>query len=401
MTAPTPQYGRRLAAVRAAMADAGLDALLVTHPPNLRYLAGFDGSLGALFVTPQSCRLVVDGRYLTAARTRLAGVADLRDVGVVLAERSLEEAVAAAVWAGGPPRSLGVEAAALTVSRFDAISRELARAAGERPAPALRPTERLVERIRAVKDAAEIAILREAARRLSEVARAAPGLVAIGRSERDVAADLDHALRRAGFERPAFETIVASGPNSALPHARPTSRPLAAGDGVVLDFGGVYDGYCVDLTRTLQLPPVTESFAGLLAAVREAQEAAIGALRPGAACSQVDEAARSVLTARGLGEAFLHGTGHGLGLEVHEAPRIAREGAGADQLLEPGMVVTIEPGVYVPGLGGVRLEDDLLVVRGGCERLTDVPIDRAGWGLWRSEPATRDGRRQADEPAGA
>lgn len=383
------------------MAAAGVDALLVTHPPNLRYLAGFDGSLGALVITAGSARLVVDGRYLRAAQAGLAQVPDLRDMGLVLAERSLEEAIASAVLAGSPPELLGVEAAALTVSRFDAISRALGRAAGESPAPALRPTERLVERLRTVKEPAEIATLRDAARRLSQVARLVPGLVRIGRAERDVAGDIDHALRRAGFDRPAFETIVASGPNSALPHARPTGRPLAPGDGVVLDFGGVYDGYCVDLTRTLQLPPVTESFAALLAAVREAQAAAIGALAPGARCSAVDAAARSVLAARGLGEAFLHGTGHGLGLEVHEAPRIARDLGDADQVLEPGMVVTIEPGVYVPGVGGVRIEDDLLVVPGGCERLTDVPIDRAGWGLSRSEPATLDGRRQADDPAGA
>ncbi|MCA1652257.1 MAG: Xaa-Pro peptidase family protein, partial [Acidobacteria bacterium] len=236
------------------------------------------------------------------------------------------------------------------------------------------PTERVVERIRAVKEPAEVAILREAAARLSSVTVRVARFVLAGRSERDIAADIDGALREAGFERPAFETIVASGPNSALPHARPGPRRIEPEDGVVLDFGGVYDGYCVDLTRTVQLGRSRE-LSRLMDAVRQAHAAAVHAVKPGARPSEIDAAARDTLVGHGLAAAFGHGTGHGLGLEVHEEPRIGRLSPGQpDEPVESGMVFTIEPGAYVPSLGGVRIEDDVLVVPGGCEVLTHVPI---------------------------
>ena len=213
---------------------------------------------------------------------------------------------------------------------------------------------------------------------LSAAAIEALAAVREGRSEVEVAMDVEIALRRAGFSKPAFETIVASGPNSALPHARPGSRVIGKGDGVVLDFGGVYDGYCVDLTRTVQLGPASGSFRRIFDAVREAHAAAIAAVRPGIAASAVDTAAREVLAAHGLAEAFVHGTGHGLGLEVHEEPRVTRQGTARDETLAPGMIFTVEPGAYLPGIGGVRIEDDVLVTADGCEVLTTVPIDPEG-----------------------
>jgi Xaa-Pro aminopeptidase len=225
-----------------------------------------------------------------------------------------------------------------------------------------------------VKDDEEIAVFREAAARLSGIARRLPELARPGRTEQEVAAAIEEAMRRAGFSRPAFDTIVASGPNSALPHASPTSRVLQPGEPTVLDFGGVYSGYCVDLTRTVQLGPASAEIGRIFSAVAEAQRAAIAAVRPGQRPSEVDAAARSVLERQGLGEVFGHGTGHGLGLEIHEDPRVGRLVPGQpDDPLVPGVVITIEPGAYVPGLGGVRIEDDVLVTVNGCEVLTDVP----------------------------
>jgi Xaa-Pro aminopeptidase len=263
------------------------------------------------------------------------------------------------------------------VARYNRLAAGLAashsrEAAGSAlPHALLLTTDRIVEQARAVKDAAEVAILREAARRLAGVGAAVPDLVRAGRTEMDVAGDIERLLRQAGFERPAFETIVASGPNGARPHARPTLRRLEANEGVVLDFGGVYDGYSVDLTRTVELGTPSSEWRRLRSAVAEAQEAAIAAVAPGVPSHRVDAAARAVLERHGLGEAFGHATGHGLGLDVHEEPRIARHTAGQPEvLLVPGMVFTVEPGAYVDGVGGVRIEDDVLVTGTGCEVLT-------------------------------
>ncbi|MGH9239655.1 MAG: M24 family metallopeptidase, partial [Vicinamibacterales bacterium] len=267
--------------------------------------------------------------------------------------------------------TVGFEAAHLTVARHEWLVRT---AAARRVAVTLRPTERVVEQARVIKDDAEMAILREAARRLTPVARAAFDMVRPGTIERAVAARIESAIREAGFERPAFDTIVASGPNAALPHYRAGDRVLERGDVVVLDFGGVLDGYCSDLTRTVAVAPPSAEAHRVHQAVREAQQAAIDAVRPGIATTDVDRAARRVLDAHGLGEAFGHGTGHGLGLDVHEEPRVTRPRADVAPVpLEPGMVFTIEPGAYLPGWGGVRIEDDVLVTARGCEVLTSVP----------------------------
>jgi Xaa-Pro aminopeptidase len=369
----------RLSRLRAGLRAAALDALVVTHLPNLRYLTGFTGTAGAAIVTGARCVLIVDFRYATAGRELLAGYGDA-GVELEVAARGIDEAVAATLRSLEGSR-IGIEAGSLTVSRFNRLSAALALPAGDAVVstggqPELVPSERLIESLRLVKDAGEIATMREAARRLSGVGRDLRGLAREGRSELAVAADIEAALRSAGFERPAFDTIVASGPNSARPHARPGSRVLRRGDGVVLDFGGVYDGYCVDLTRTLYLGAPAAVLGRMADAVKEAHAAAIAAVRPGVRPSEIDAAARHVLTRHGFGDAFGHGTGHGLGLEVHEDPRITRMPAAApDAPVEPGVVFTIEPGVYLEGLGGLRIEDDVLVVDHGCEVLTDVPID--------------------------
>ena len=353
----------RLARLRADLTAAGLDAFVITHPPNLRYLTGLKASAGAVVISADRCVLIVDFRYITAAQ-QLATVHG--HFSVPPPTSSFDPAIVEVLHAAGVRRA-GVEGAYLPVARYNRLAGLLG------DAVELVPTERLLERARAVKDDGEIAILREAARRLSSVACELPRLVGAGQTEQQAAGVIEAAMRAAGFEGFAFETIVASGPNGALPHARPTARTIADGDGVVLDFGGVYDGYCVDLTRTLQVGQTTNEFRRLFDAVAEAQGAALAAVMPGVLPADIDRAARQVLERHGLGEAFGHGTGHGLGLEVHEEPRIS-SAAPAGEPVVAGMVFTIEPGAYVAGIGGVRIEDDVLVVPGGCEVLTKVPI---------------------------
>jgi Xaa-Pro aminopeptidase len=401
---PGPLYSQRAETVRRTLVETGLDALIVTHPANLRYLAGFDGSMGILLLAPAKGVLIVDGRYITTTRERVESSEELQWIQVELASRSLEERVIDAILdlqAG----AIGVEGAAMTLSRFERLNGLLDARQGTVLKPVrLIPTERIVERARLIKDAFEVGTLRKAAALLTDVAARVLEVVAPGRAEIEIAADVDSFLRHAGFSKPAFETIVASGPNSALPHARPGTRRLVPGDSVVLDFGGVYDGYCVDLTRTVQLPPASDAFSSTFAVVRAAHDAAIAAIRPGVKASLIDSAARDVLAAGGLGEAFVHGTGHGLGLEVHEEPRVTKPGSPVlDEVLQPGMVFTVEPGAYLPGMHGVRIEDDVVVTTGGCEVLTSVPIDpiKARPSSMPVAPLSEVDGRESGNPGGA
>jgi Xaa-Pro aminopeptidase len=379
MAVPAFPYHSRVTSVRATAIELGLDAVVVTHPANVRYLSGFVGTAGALVIDRQRWTLIVDFRYLTFGRELQSTQDELTSMNVLLAERSEDETIVDLLRSTGAQR-IGIEAASMSVARFNRLSTALAAGAptplnADAPCPVLVAGDRIVERSRIIKDTMEIETIRRAGLLLSRVARALmPDVVRAGRREVDVATDIDRAMREAGFDRPAFETIVASGPQSALPHARPTARVLHVGDPVLLDFGGVYDGYCVDLTRTVQLGPSTAEFRRMFAAVAAAHDAAIGAVRPGVLTADIDYAARQVLEAHGLGDAFGHGTGHGLGLEVHEEPRISKRDPGRPPTaVECGMVFTIEPGAYVPGFGGVRLEDDVLVTADGCEVLTQVP----------------------------
>jgi Xaa-Pro aminopeptidase len=368
-TSARPTLDGRLLGLRAHLADERLDALLVTSVVNVAYLTGLRASAAALIVTRDRARLVTDFRYREAARQRMNAGDAPSDLELEIVEHTYDQTIAEVIRRVGL-RTIGVEAAHLTVKRFNWLQNELAGAV------TLEPSDRQVERLRILKDEAEIMTMREAARRLSAVAQEVWSAVAPGRTERAVAADIDAALLRGGFDRPAFETIVASGPNSALPHARPTARRLERGEPVLLDFGGVYDGYSVDLTRTGALGVPSPELLRLHEAVAASQAAAIEAIAPGVAASAVDTAARETLAAWGFGrEAFGHGTGHGLGLEVHEEPRIAPRGSGerTDAPLEAGMIFTVEPGAYLPGLGGVRIEDDVLVTPGGVEVLTSAP----------------------------
>ncbi|HSL20528.1 MAG TPA: Xaa-Pro peptidase family protein [Vicinamibacterales bacterium] len=362
-----PSFDRRVALARAHAASLDADALLVTHLSNIAWLTGFFGSSAALLLTERSLQFLTDFRYRAHVERLISERHFPSGATLVVTDRSLDEASAAAIAEGGS-EAIAVEAEHLPVRRFRRLESLLPKGVQ------LIQSEPFLERLRAVKDEEELGIYREAAGRLADVAARIPGMVMAGLSELAVAAEIDYALKRGGFQRPAFETIVASGPNSTLPHARPGTRVLEEGDPVVLDFGGVYGGYCLDLTRTAFIGQPTKEFLALFEAVSAAQAAAIGAVRDGVRASEIDAAARDLLAGRGLGEAFGHATGHGLGIDVHEFPRIGRRPSdGEDPVVTCGMIFTVEPGAYVPGLGGVRIEDDVLVGAGGADVLTAIP----------------------------
>jgi Xaa-Pro aminopeptidase len=372
--APSEILGRRHQNIRQLLSSRGVDALVVTSLPNLTYLTNFSGSAGIVVVTPERLIFLTDFRYVSAIETMQRAAHGCPGLELVTVGGSYDAALAETMEQLSLTR-VGFEAVHLSVARHQWLAATLS---ARHAAVELLPTEGIVERARVIKDEYEAGVMREAAGRLSEVARAIVREVHVGDTEHRVAATIDLRLREAGFERPAFDTIVAAGPNAALPHARPTERILSEGDLVVLDFGGVYDSYCVDLTRTIVLGPASGRARDVHAAVLRAHDRAVAAVTPGQSRFAIDAAARDSLTGQGMGEAFGHGTGHGLGIEVHEDPRIVRRRPDADardEAVSPGMVFTIEPGAYFPGWGGVRIEDDVLVTETGVELLTDVPTD--------------------------
>jgi Xaa-Pro aminopeptidase len=374
--APSLALKQRQQHVRRDLQSRGLDACVITSLPNILYLTNFTGSSAIVVLTADRVFFITDFRYLTVLAEARGTAHECPDLELVTVDGSYDGTLAA-LLASKPWRRIGFEAAHMTVDRFRWLTATLA-ANGPRDEAELVATERLVERARVIKDAYEIATLREAARRLSLVASAVPAEVKRGLTERDVAFAIDRRVRQAGFDRPAFDTIVASGPNAALPHARPGERTISEGDLVVLDFGGVYASYCVDLTRTVSVGPASDRVREVYGAVREARDRAIAAVAPGRSRFDIDAAARGTLERHGLAEAFGHGTGHGLGIEVHEDPRISRRQPDVDtqdEEVAPGMIFTIEPGAYLPGWGGVRIEDDVLVTLDGVDVLTSVTTD--------------------------
>lgn len=372
MLPSAPVLARRLTDLRTSLRDQGLDALIVCHQANLRYLVNHIGTAGIAVVTRSGVELLVDSRYQEAVRARQLSPAACPELHLRLVPGSYDDALVECLGSLGSG-AVGFEARHVSVATYDAWRDRMGPAAAR-----LRPTVRMVEDRRAVKDDFEVGCLRRAAGGLTAVAEAAFAALRPGVSEREVAGVIESSLRQEGYERPAFDVIVASGPNAALPHHRAGPRRIEKGDLVVLDFGGVLDGYCSDLTRTVSVGPPSEDARRVHGAVLQAQRAAIAAVGPGVETSAVDRAARAVLESQGLGEAFRHGTGHGLGLEVHEEPRVARASAAGDGVPSPlrvGMVVTIEPGAYLPGWGGVRIEDDVVVTVDGAEVLTAVSYD--------------------------
>jgi Xaa-Pro aminopeptidase len=353
---------RRIGLLRRRLTKAGLHGLLVTHLSDLRYLSGFTGSNAAMAITRRSARLFTDSRYRTQAAIEVTD----SEVEIV----SGSPAVAAVEWLAAQPGVVfaGFDPARTTVADLAHWRAALpARLRRSLLTPLAAP---MVEGLRCVKDEDELAVMIEAALMGCKLFEKILEFIEPGLREFEVAAELEYQARLLGAEGMSFETIVASGVRSAMPHGRATAAKLPRNGFVTLDFGVILKGYCSDMTRTIHIgkPKVEERFA--YEAVLEAQEAGVAAVAPGISCGEVDEAARGVLRKAGLGEAFSHSTGHGVGLEIHEPPRV---GAGQTTRLQAGMVITIEPGVYLPGKFGIRIEDMVAVTRTGAEVLTPAP----------------------------
>ncbi len=347
----------RLAAVRDALAERELDALLVSDMANLRWLTGFTGSNGAAVVGPAAARFVTDFRYLTQSAEQLDP----------LWERQIETDLLKRVAEGLPagPLRLGFDDGHLTVRQHG----RLAELVDGRDVE-LVPAGGIVEALRAVKDAAEIDRIRAAARLADEAFEEVVGAGIVGRTERDVALDLEIAMRRRGAEGPSFPPIVAAGEHGSRPHAEPRGVEIPAGTLVVIDWGAQLDGYASDCTRTVATGELDPRDRAVYEVVLAAQEAALAAVRPGPKGREVDAVARAIIDAAGHAEHFGHGLGHGVGLEVHEGPRLSKQG---DDPLAAGNVVTVEPGIYVPGAIGVRIEDLVAVTADGAEVLNGLP----------------------------
>ncbi len=353
----------RLPRLQARLDDLGCDGLVVSNLVNIRYLTGFTGSAALLLVARDEAMLVSDGRYRDQALEQItaSGVAADIEIG-----RPAEQ-VDAIARRSKQMRRVGLEGDDISWGAQQRLASSLT------AHPELVSLRSAVETLRMVKDAGELARIERAAD-IADVALAqVKELLVDGMTEQEFAIALDFEMRRRGAEGVAFETIVASGPNGALPHARPTERRIEPGELVVVDFGALIDGYRSDMTRTLSIGEVRSGeLADALSAVLSAQRAGVSALRPGITGAELDSVCRSSLAAAGFGEAFLHGTGHGVGLDIHEAPAIS---TGSTDTLAVGAVVTVEPGVYLHAIGGARIEDTLVVTETGARPLTKSTKD--------------------------
>ena len=351
----------RAGRLRALFAGAGVQGVVISSPTNIRYLTGFTGSAGLLVISDDEMVLVTDGRYREQATDQVARSG--ARVRVEITSTDQRDRVLAALR---DATLVGLEADHITWSaqrRYADewfIGREVV------------ATTSLVETLRRAKDPGELLRMELAAEIADTALDAMRPLLLEGPTEIEFARELDMTMRRLGATRPSFETIVASGPNGARPHARPSTRRIEQGDLVVLDFGAVVDGYCSDMTRTVAVGSVSPTARRMLEVVTRAQAEGVAAVRPGIAAREVDAVCRSIIDEAGWSEAFSHGTGHGVGLDIHEAPGV---GSTSDATLVIGDVVTVEPGVYLPEHGGVRVEDTVVVTAEGCRPLTHSPKD--------------------------
>lgn len=347
------EFQQRCQDVAARLPELKADCLLVSSAANVRYLSGFDGSNGLILLTPRETHFFTDPRYAIAAGAKVAAK-------VHVVKGPLTNAAAAMVKRKHL-KKIAFESAATTFDAYTHLLSQLPLGASVVPA------RKIIEERRMIKSNAEIATIRESVLINSEAYQRVLGRVRPGVREIDIAAEIEFQMKMLGAEKPSFDTIVAAGPRTALPHAHPTDYLLAGNELLLIDMGASLRGYSSDMTRTAHLGKVPRRVQDLYRAVLEAQLAGIDAVREGTTAGQVDAVTRKVLKKHKLDKAFVHSTGHGLGLEIHEMPRLGKKDPTT---LKAGMAVTIEPGVYIEGVGGIRIEDTVLVTRTGCEVLT-------------------------------
>jgi Xaa-Pro aminopeptidase len=377
---PPISVAGRIDRLRADFDQHGIDALVVTTLANIRYLTGFSGSAGVLTVTRDRALLTTDGRYRTQSAEQLDRAGAAAQVDILIGPAAEQRKAAQALLLAHARIGLEADSVAWSAQRTWAellTGTETTTAAETATASAtLVPTTNAVEALRARKDPAEIARMERAAAIADAALFEVLPLMGQGVTEEHFALELDTAMRRGGAESTAFDTIVASGENSAKPHHHPGTRPIAHGDPVVVDFGATFEGYRSDMTRTFCVGTDPEGeLARIFEVVQTSQAAGAAAVRPGISAKEVDDICRAVIAEAGWAERFEHGTGHGVGLDIHEAPTVSQLGTA---ILAPGFVVTVEPGVYVPGHGGVRVEDTLVVTEDGARPLTRFTKDIHG-----------------------
>ncbi|HEX3033397.1 MAG TPA: Xaa-Pro peptidase family protein [Bacillota bacterium] len=346
----------RLNKFRKLMQEKHIGTYLVVCPENRRYLSGFTGSSAYLLITPEKAWLLTDFRYIEQAK------AEAPEFEIVRHSPKWEETLQQLLKGEGS-KELAFEQDFITYNQYLRLSEHLS-------GLKLEPEQGIMSSLRMVKDEAELELLRQAVKIADEGFDRILNYITPGLTEVQVAVELEFCLRRLGAERAAFDFIVAAGEHSALPHATPGNRELKQGEQVKMDYGGVVQGYHSDITRTVFLGQASDRFREIYYTVLEAQEKALAAIAPGKNGREIDAIARDFIASRGFGEFFGHGLGHGVGLEIHEQPTLSTQG---ETILQPGMVVTVEPGIYLPDWGGVRIEDMVVVTASGCEILTKAP----------------------------
>ena len=352
----------RLAGVRNALATTEVDALLITEMVNVGYVTGFTGSAGYALVTPDAAVLITDSRYTLRARAECPHF----ELVISTSSGGYLECLTAQMTARPSIKTIGFEAGRVTFSQHQHLAKKI-------EAVEWKPVEGVVEGLRAVKDAGEIATINHAIVVAEEAFLSVKSLLRAGITERDFAIELEFAMRRRGADTVAFETIVASGPQSAHPHHRPNQRVIQPGDWVTVDWGASVDGYCSDMTRTYLIGPTTptDEQVKVYNTVLQAQQMAMAAIEVGKTGQAIDAVARDHIGARGYGDYFGHSLGHALGRVVHDGPGLSTK--AADVILKPGMVLTVEPGIYIENWGGIRIEEDIVVTESGCDILTHLP----------------------------